>query len=264
MLCAVGERTAYAPGTFCWADLATTDVEGAAAFYSALLGWEGDEMPAGDGMTYTMMRVGRRYVCGLSAMPESQRALGAPPAWLSYVSVEDADATAERAGALGATVMMPPLDVVDAGRMALVQDPQGAVLGLWQPRARAGAELVNDPGAMTINQLNTSDPDAAARFYGELFGWAIDQVSAEPQAYWSIENAGGLNGGMMALPPGTPAPPHWLVYFTVADLEASAAAIAAGRGQVVVPATPVPAGRFLVARDPQGAHFALFEGEVDP
>ena len=260
----MGERTAYAPGTFCWADLGTTDVDGAVAFYSALLGWEADEMPAGDGMTRTMMRVGSGYVCGLSAMPPEQRALGAPPAWLSYVSVEDADSAAERAGALGGGVVMPPLDVLDAGRMALVQDPQGAVLGLWQPRARIGADLVNDPGAMTINQLNTSDPAAAARFYGELFGWEIDQVAPEPQAYWGIRNAGALNGGMMALQPGSPAPPHWLVYFTSADLEASAAAIAAGRGQVVVPAMTVPAGRFLVARDPQGAHFALFEGEVDP
>ena len=121
---------------------------------------------------------------------------------------------------------------------------------------------------MAMNQLNTSDPQAAAGFYAGLFGWSASQVAPElgggPQAYWSLENDGRLNGGMMALPPGGFAPPHWLVYFTVADLDAAAGTIAAEGGEVVVPAMAVPAGRFLVARDPQGAYFALFEGDVDP
>jgi predicted enzyme related to lactoylglutathione lyase len=157
----------------------------------------------------------------------------------------------------------PAVDVMEAGRLAIVQDPQGAHLGLWQPRGRIGATLVNDPGAMTINQLNTTDPAGAARFYGDLFGWDFPQVSPDPQPYWSIHNAGRLNGGMMPLPDPS-APPHWLVYFTTADLDAAAAGVAAGLGQVVVPPMAIGAGRILVARDPQGAHFALFEGPYDP
>jgi uncharacterized protein len=260
----VGVRDSHAPGTFSWTDLSTPDPAAAAAFYGALLGWEGEEVPAGPEATYWMMRVGGRDVAGMSAMREEQLAAGAPPAWLSYVTVRDADATAGRATELGGALMLPPFDVLDAGRMALVRDPQGAIFALWQPRAHIGAGLVNDPGAMVLNQLTTDDPEAAAGFYSDLFGWRITQVTTEPQAYWGIENGGSLNGGLMALPPGTPAPPHWLVYFTAADLDAAAEVIAHEGGAVVTPPMVIQSGRILVARDPQGAYFALFEGEVDP
>jgi uncharacterized protein len=250
---AVGLRESHAPGTFSWTDLSTPDPAGAAAFYGALLGWEGEEVPAGPDASYWMMRVGGRDVAGMSAMREEQLAAGAPPAWLSYVTVEDAGAAAARVAELGGAVMLPAFDVLDAGRMALVRDPQGAIFALWQPRAHIGAGLVNDPGAMVLNQLNTSDPEAAARFYEGLFGWEITQVTAEPQAYWGIQNGGSLNGGMMALPPETPSPPHWLVYFTAADLDAAAEVIAGEGGAVMVPVTVIQSGRILVARDPQGA-----------
>src|SRR4051794_8134845 len=175
-------------------------------------------MPAGPGATYWVLRVGGRYVSGMSAMREEHLAAGAPPAWLSYVTVEEADATAARVGELGGAVTLPPFDVLDAGRMALLRDPQGAIFAIWQPRRHIGAELVNDPGAMVLNQLNTSDPERAAAFYAALFGWTVSQVASEPQAYWGIMNGPSLNGGIMALPPEAPAPPHWLVYFTSPDL----------------------------------------------
>ena len=260
----MGLRESHPPGTFSWTDLSTPDPEAAVAFYGALLGWEGEEMPAGPDATYWMLRVDGRYVSGMSAMPEEQLAAGAPPAWLSYVSVEDADATAARVGELGGAVMLPPFDVLDAGRMALVRDPQGAIFAVWQPRRHIGAELVNDPGAMVLNQLNTSDPEGAAEFYAALFGWAVSQVATEPQAYWGIMNGSALNGGIMALPPEAPAPPHWLVYFTSPDLDVAAETIGRLGGSVVFPPMAIQSGRILVARDPQGAYFALFEGEVDP
>ena len=262
----MGTRDSYAPGTFSWTELATFDHDAAAAFYASLLGWKGEETAAGDAGSYSMMRVGDRDVAGMYEMPEEQRAAGTPPAWLSYVTVEDAEATSARVAELGGRVVTPAFDVMDAGRMALVQDPQGAMLALWQPGAHVGAGLVNEPGAMVLNQLNTSDPEAAARFYSDLFGWTIRQVASDPQPYWGIDNGGSLNGGMMALPPEVPAPapPHWLVYFTAADLEDAARTLEREGGQVVVSAMSVEAGRILVARDPQGAHFALFEGEVDP
>jgi uncharacterized protein len=260
----VGVRDSHAPGTFSWTDLSTPDPAAAAAFYGALLGWEGEEVPAGPDATYWMMRVGGRDVAGMSAMREDQLAAGAPPAWLSYVTVGDADATAGRATELGGTLILPPFDVLDAGRMALVRDAQGAIFALWQPRAHIGAGLVNDPGAMVLNQLTTSDPEAAAGFYSDLFGWRITQVTTEPQAYWGIENGGSLNGGLMALPPGTESPPYWLVYFTAADLDVAAEVIAREGGAVVTPPMAIQSGRILVSRDPQGAYFALFEGEVDP
>ena len=254
----MGERTSYAPGTFCWADLTTTDAARAKAFYGELFGWEAEDMPAGEAGTYTMLRLDGRDVCGLAERAD------ATPAWLSYVSVEDVDARSARAGELGATVLQEPFDVLDAGRMALVQDPTGAVLALWQPRRHPGAALVNDPGAMCLNQLNTPEPEVAQRFYGELFGWRIEPVGTDEQPYWGVYNGGALNGGMMALPAGAEAPPHWLVYFTTPDLDAAAQAIGRLGGRVVVAPMAVPGGRIAVAQDPQGAAFALFEGDVDP
>jgi predicted enzyme related to lactoylglutathione lyase len=149
-----------------------------------------------------------------------------------------------------------------SGRMALVQDPTGAVLALWQPRESIGAEVVNRHGALTMNQLNTSDPEGAQRFYADLFGWRYESVSDDPP-YWSIYHGDRLNGGMMPLPPGAPMPSHWLVYFGVDDLDAAAARIGSSGGTVMVEPQAVPAGRFLVAQDPQGAFFALFEGDFD-
>ncbi|MFP5316828.1 MAG: VOC family protein [Acidimicrobiia bacterium] len=256
----MGERTEYAPGTFCWADLGTTDAAGAKAFYGSLFGWEPVDMPAGEGMTYTMLQLGEHTVCALYGKPADQ----GPPAWLSYVSVEDAAATAERARSGGGTVLQEPLDVFDSGRLALIRDPSGALFGVWQPARHIGATLVNDPGAMCMNQLNTSDPASAQRFYEGLFGWDFTSVGDSTQPFWSIANRSSLNGGMMPLPSGSPDPSHWLVYFTTPDLDGDVARIGDLGGQILVPPMSVPAGRLAVALDPQGATFALFEGPVDP
>jgi predicted enzyme related to lactoylglutathione lyase len=256
----VGERTEYAPGTFCWVDLGTTDVDGAAAFYAAVLGWEASPLDEPQAGGYRLMLVGGRTVSGIYP-----GAGDAPPAWLSYVSVEQSEATAARATELGATVALGPMDVLEHGRTTLLIDPQGAHVALWEPRAHAGAGLVNDPGALTLNQLNTHDVAGSTAFYTALFGWEISQVADDPSPYWGIENQGRLNGGVMGLPPGNPAPPHWLPYFTVEDIDAADAGIVDAGGAVIVPVMPAgPQGRILVGMDPQGAAFALFEGRVDP
>lgn len=253
----MAERTEYAPGTFCWADLATTDTLGAVAFYSGLFGWEPHEVPDSDG--YTLMRMEGADVCAIHAAPPGTRAL---PAWRSWVSVEDAAATAARAAELGGAVVREVADVTGLGRSAVLADPQGAVVGVWQPGAFAGAALVNEVGAMVLNQLNTHDPEAAGVFYADLFGWEVSMVVAEPAPYWGVTNGGRLNGGVMRLEP--PAPPHWLVYFTSEDLDGSDALIVDMGGAVVVPPMDVPGGRVLVAHDPGYAFFALLEGRVDP
>lgn len=254
----MGERTGYAPGTFCWADLGTSDADGAKAFYGGLFGWEDEDIPVGDDMTYTMLRLDGRTVGALYR----QRAEG-PPAWLSYVSVEDADSSARRAGEVGANLIQEPFDVMDVGRMAVIADPQGAVFALWQPGASFGAELVNDPGAMCLNQLNTTESEDGERFYTELFGWRFEAVAGGEQPYRGIYNGDALNGGMMPLP-AEAGPPHWLVYFTSGDLDGAVGTIGETGGQLLVPPMAIPTGRIAVARDPQGAVFALFEGEIDP
>ncbi len=254
----MGERSSYRPGTFCWTDLGTADPAAAIRFYSGLFGWEPHEIGGSDG--YTLMRLAGADVCGIHGlMPE-----GAPtlPAWTSWVSVDDAAAVLERAGALGAAIVRPPADMSGRGRSGVLADPQGAVVGVWQPGGFAGAAVVNQVGTMVLNQLNTSDPSAAARFYAELFGWGIDRVTEDPAPYWGIMNGDRLNGGMMALEP--PAPPHWLVYFTSEDIDGSDALIVDMGGAIVAPPMEIPGGRILVGRDPWYAFFALFEGRVDP
>jgi uncharacterized protein len=254
----MGERTSYAPGTFSWTDLATTDPERAKAFYQGLFGWEAEDVPAG-AAPYTMLRIGGRDVAALYGRGDIQH-----PAWLSYVTVEGADAAAARTADLGGQVLQEPFDVFDSGRMALLQDPTGAVFAVWQPRASIGATLVNDPGAMCLNQLETTDLEAAQRFYGELFGWRAERAGTDEVEYWGLYNGDTLNGTMLQRPPGADGPSHWLVYFTVQDADAAAERIGELGGEVLLAPLPIPAGRIAVARDPQGAVFALFEGEVDP
>ncbi len=255
----MGERTSHPPGTFSWVDLGTTDADGAKAFYGALLGWEFEDMPVPGAPPYSMAAIGGLTVAALYAKQDDQ----VPPLWLSYVTVADADGVAASAAGLGATIVSEPLDVMDAGRMAVLQDPTGAVFAIWQPQRSIGAQLVNDVGSLTMNQLNTSDPQAAQAFYGALFGWTFEQVASGDQDYWSIANGDRLNGGMMPTPQGWDIPSHWLAYFTVADIDASVAEIRDLGGGVTVGPLPIPAGRFAVATDPQGAGFAIFEGRVD-
>lgn len=261
----MGKRERYEPGTFCWVDLATTDPAGAKAFYGALFGWEAEDMPAGEAGTYTMLHLDGDYVCGLYEMERERREAGIPAHWFSYVSVESADSTAKRARELGGDVYGEAFDVLDSGRMAIIVDPTGGALAAWEPRAHAGAGRVNDIGCLTLNELHTREPRAAAAFYAELFDWATEtaEESGEP-VYVSIKNAGSLNGGIMPMngqDSGTPS--AWIPYFTVSSCDGAAERIRELGGAVIAGPLDVPAGRIAVARDPQGAVFALFEGETD-
>lgn len=258
----MGERDGFAPGTFCWVDLATTDQEAAKAFYARLLGWSYDDRPVGDGVVYSMARLRGRDVAAISPQPERLRQAGAPPSWMSYVSVQDADATAARARELGASLFAEPFDVFDAGRMAVISDPESAVFALWQPGSQVGAGLVNEPGTLSWNDLATRDPDGAQRFYGELFGWSFDEVAP---IYRTIRNGEQMNGGVRVMGQGEEqVPPHWLPYFAVEDLGAAVALANDAGGKALAPPMEVPAGRFAALADPQGAAFALFAGDFDP
>ncbi len=256
----MGERDRHEPGTFSWTDLSTPDTQASKDFYGGLLGWEFEDSPipeeAGGGV-YVMARLGGRSAAAMYESSERH------PAWASYVTVEDADATAARAGELGANLIAGPFDVMDVGRMATIQDPTGAVFCIWEPRLSIGAEVVNVNGALNLNQLNTTDPEAAERFYGDLFGWRFDFVGDTETPYWGIYNGDRLNGGMTPLPPGNPAPPHWLVYFGIDDIDAAAEGIGSAGGKLMIPPQEVPGGRIVVAQDPQGAVFALLTGRFD-
>jgi predicted enzyme related to lactoylglutathione lyase len=271
----MGERTTFTPGTFSWADLSTTDTEGAKAFYSGLFGWEPDDMPVGDGSVYTMMRRGDKSVAAISAQQQQQRDAGVPPMWNNYVTVESADAAAEKATGLGATVHAPPFDVLDAGRMAVFADLEGAAFSVWQPNRHRGATVVNEPGSLNFNGLNTRDPEGAKAFYGAVFGW-----EALPMGMWALTAYGDhletLNPGtrermaemggperfeevvaaLNVIPDDQPdTPAHWDVTFGVADADAIAERAAELGGTVLVPPFDAPWIRGTVIRDPQGATF---------
>jgi uncharacterized protein len=249
----MGERTSHAPGSFSWADLSTSDPEAATAFYTTLFGWDAQDNPIPDGGVYTMLLKRGKPVAALSGLQQE----GMPSAWNSYVTVASADEAAATFAEAGGTIVMDAFDVMDVGRMAVGQDPTGAFLSLWEPGTSIGAGRVNEPGALTINQLNTGDPARAQEFYEAALGWSFVQVSEDPE-YWSINNGDRLNGGMMRQEPAA-----WLVYFGSASVADDSGRINDLGGRVIVPPTEVPSGRFIVAQDPQGAVFALVDGEFD-
>jgi uncharacterized protein len=253
----MGERTSYAPGTFSWTELVTSDADAAKAFYTSAFGWEYRDNPIPDGSVYSTALRDGRDVAALYASDQ-------PPHWNCYVTVASVDEAAARAKELGGNVLAEPFDVMDVGRMSTIQDPTGAVLCLWEARTSIGAEIVNGPNALSVTQLNTSDTEAAERFYSELFGWRFESVGDAETPYWGIYRGESMNAGMMPLPDGSPAPSHWLVYFGSEDVDASAETIRSRGGTMMVePMDVPPAGRILVAQDPQGAIFALFAGRFD-
>jgi hypothetical protein len=256
----MGERTRYTPGTFSWTDLTTTDQPAAKQFYGELFGWEAIDNPIGEGMVYSMMQIDGKDVAAISPQMQAQRDAGQPATWSSYVTVESADAAADRAEKLGATVMSPPFDVFDVGRMAIIQDPQGAFLMLWEPKAHIGASLVNTPGSMAWNELASTDPDASAEFYRELFGWKVEPFEGM-EGYLGIQNSDGHgNGGIRAATENEPS--YWLVYFGADDADAGAAK-ASELGATTLVQMDIGVGKIAVLQDPQGAVFALYAGRFD-
>lgn len=259
----MSKRTRYDPGTFCWVGLATADVAAAKAFYESLFGWEAEDLPAGAAGVFTMLRHGGEDVAILYRQQPEARAAGAPPHWTSYISVEDADATAPRAEELGgAAVFRAPFAVLDAGRVAAIRDPTAAIVSLWQPRSRIGATLVNDTGALCWNELLTTDVELAKSFFGELLGW---EYETDESGYVSVRNAGRLNAGMREhASHERRVTPAWLPYFTVESVDATARRVAELGGRRLAPTTEGRLGRWAVIADPQGAAFAVFEGQTDP
>jgi predicted enzyme related to lactoylglutathione lyase len=249
----------YAPGRFCWVDLGTNDPAGAKRFYTGLFGWTYEDRPMGDGAFYTMLLLHGKSVAALYQQDAQQQAMGIPPTWLSYIAVESADRAAERARNLGGTVLMEPFDVLDVGRMTLIQDPTGAVAALWEARRHQGAELIEEPNTLAWNELATTDVAKAGPFYEGLLGWELDRQQYGPVDYTLFRQGERASGGMMAIQPEWGrVPPHWLAYFAVEDCDATAARAQQLGGTVLTPPADIPTvGRFATIKDPQGASFAI-------
>lgn len=254
----MGEVTSYAPGAPAWVDLSTSDPEGARAFYRALFGWELAVGPDETG-NYTMCLLDGLPVAGMNGQPAPE---DMAPQWLTYLATEDADATAQRVTAHGGRLMMGPVDAGAAGRVAVASHPAGALLGLWQAGEHLGAARVNEPGAVTWNELITSDLAQAQEFLSALYpyAWDDEDTGEGGPAYRTFAIDGRPVGGVMQRP-STNVAPHWLTYFAVADAEAAAASAERHGATVAVPPTPTRYGTYARLTDPQGGVFAVIAGD---
>ncbi len=257
----MADVTSHTPGTFSWPELATTDQKGGVAFYHGLFGWDVNEQPMGPGEVYSMFVMRGKPVAAAYTMRGEEKQSGAPPHWNNYVTVRSADEAVKKAQSLGARVLAPAFDVMEVGRMAVLQDPTGAVFQVWEPKAHIGAMIVGEPGALCWTELTTSDLKAAEAFYTSLFGWTAKHGNAGDMEYTEMSNNGQPGVGMMPKPPGMPEhiPSYWMPYFMVADVDADTAkAKQLGGHAMVGPQDISNVGRFAIVRDPQGAVFALF------
>jgi uncharacterized protein len=252
----------HAPGGFCWMELGTTDQAAAKKFYTELFGWTINEFPIGPNEFYTMFKIDGRDVGAAYTLRPDQRAQGVPAHWNLYVAVESADAAASRATGLGAKVYAAPFDVFDVGRMAVLQDPTGAVFSLWQAKRHAGFGIKGVPGTFCAADLSTPDQEGASRFYEKLFGWRVGKEDENPaHNYYHLFNNEEFIGGI--LPPAfsnPETPPCWQIYLQVADCDAAATKAKNLGGNLYMPPMKVEdIGRMAVMADPQGAAFAIFE-----
>jgi len=251
--------TSYEPGTPSFIDLATTDLEAAKAFYTDLFGWDAVDMPMPDGGVYTMLSKGGKDVAGAYVLNSEMAAMGVPPHWVSYVTVTDVESAASAVVSAGGAVIAEPFDVMTAGRMAVASDPAGATFSMWQPRDSIGSYVVNEPGALIWNELQTSDTAAAEVFYREVFGWDTETTDMPTGTYTSfILGSRGVAGMMEIQPEWGPVPPNWSIYLGVEDVDASMAkAISLGGTAQMEPMDVPNAGRFVLMSDPQGAMFYM-------
>jgi predicted enzyme related to lactoylglutathione lyase len=271
------ERDGYLPGVPCWVDTSQPDPAAATAFYGGVFGWDfEDAMPPGSPGGYFIARLHGGDVAAVGAQPE-----GAPPraTWNTYIWVQSADDAAAKVTDLGGRVVTEPFDVMDFGRMAVCMDLEGAAFCVWEAKQHKGARIVNEPGSLNFNNLNTRDPEAAKSFYGALFGWETLALGGDAQM-WTLPGYGefleqsdpGLRERMAGVgaPDGfadvvatlapipddqSEAPAHWSVTFAVEDADATAAKATELGGQVVVPPFDAPWVRMTVIADPQGATF---------
>jgi uncharacterized protein len=251
----------YAPGTFCWFELATTDQNAAKNFYGSLFGWQANDVPMGPDGVYTMFGLEGRTAGAAYTLLPAMREQGVPPHWGIYVAATNVDETAAAAAAAGGVLLQGPLDVPNAGRMAVVKDPVGAVFQIWQEKRASSNAIAGVPGTFCWADLNTRDAETAGRFYKAVFGWDFTKSENDDSGYLHIKNGDKFIGGIppaQALPPNMPS--HWMLYFLVTDADASTQKVRELGGNVFMgPMTIEKVGRMSIVTDPQGASFALFK-----
>ena len=254
------EFTSHPQGTPSWVELSTIDDEAALAFYGALFGWVDEPNEMGPGMYYHMQKLNGLEVAALYQQGDEEKAQGVPPHWKTYFTVDDIQKTADQAKESGATVILGPMEVFDAGHAAILQDPQGAVFAMWQPKDHIGARIKGETDAVIWNELLTNAPVQATQFYSGLLGLGSSKMPG-PVDYTML-NVGGTDvAGVMEISEEMgPVPPHWMVYFGSDDVDATAKKAESLGASVMVPPGDIPGiGRFAGLKDPQGAVFFVFQ-----
>jgi uncharacterized protein len=254
-------KTTPKPGSFCWMELGTTDQKAAKKFYMDLFGWTVDDAPMGPGEFYSMFKLDGQDAAAAYTLRKDQQEHGVPPHWMIYVAAENVDESARRAGELGGNVIAPPFDVMDVGRMAVVQDPTGATFCIWQAKKHSGIGVKDADGAFCWADLNTPDVARAGEFYTKLFGWKLEKGENDPSGYLHIKNGDDYIGGIPPAEHGNPnIPPHWLLYFETSNCDASVEKAKQNGARVLYgPVSMENVGRFAVLTDPQGAAFSVFQ-----
>jgi uncharacterized protein len=257
--------TSYPTGSPCWVDLASPDVAASKAFYSTVFGWEVEDQLEGDQVVYTLLTINGQPVAGLGGQQPAME--GMPPVWGTYIAVDDVAAAVASATEAGGAVIAPPMQVMDAGEMAVFSDPTGAVISVWKAGNHVGAGICNEPNTWSWNELMDRDVDSAKAFYSKVFGWTYNDQEMGPMGTYSVIEGGdnGL-GGLMSMPAEMPdmVPNHWGVYFSVSDLEATIEVITANGGQTVNGPMSVPGvGLIATMHDPSGGSFSLMQGQPD-
>lgn len=255
------EKQSYNHGTFSWVDLVTTDQAAGKQFYTELFGWNVEDVEAGPGVYYSMFSKDGKHVAALSQMNDEMKSQGIPPQWNSYITVDNVDEMAAKAKELGGTVAAEPFDVFDSGRMTFVADPHQVAFAMWQPKQHIGAGLVNERNTFCWNELASKNVQESISFYTSLFGWGIEEMQTPNGPYQVIKNGEDFNGGMMQMTEEWgDVPPHWSVYFSVADCDEACEKIKSLGGSVVNgPFDAENVGRIAVVADPQGAGFMVMK-----
>jgi uncharacterized protein len=253
----------HPPGAFCWLELYTSDQNAAKSFYNSLFGWTANDMPMGPNDVYTMFQLEGRDAGAACTLRPEMKAQGVPPHWRLYIAVASVDESAKRVTELGGKVIIPPFDVFDAGRMAVVQDPTGAFFSLWQKMTHSGLGIAGVPGTLCWADLMTPDTERAKSFYEGLLGWKISKSENDPSGYLHIKNGEEFIGGIPPshfAPPNTP--PHWMAYIYVTNCdETTAKCSQLGGKTVLAPMAIEKVGRMSILADPQGAVFSAFTPE---
>jgi uncharacterized protein len=248
----------HTPSSINWVDFVSTDLDAASAFYTGLFGWETYDMPmpGGDGI-YRFFRLDGRDAAAGGSMPAEMAAQGIPSHWNVWVA-GDADQVVERAAAAGGQVLMPPMTLGPSGRLAMIADPGGAAVGVWQADQHIGAGVVEEPGAMTWWEVNTRAFEDCKRFYGQVFGWSAEPLEAPGVNYATWRLDGRTVGGMLEMTPEWEGiPSTWMTYFAVTDTDRAAARAGELGGSVGAPPFDTTFGRIAVLVDPAGGHFSV-------